>query len=331
MIRGAAVAAVCLLAQDAAGWVRTKGEGPGPRYAHAAAWDAKGRQLLLFGGEVNPEFKFLDDLWSYDPAKDAWKKLAPAGKAPAARAYPSAAFDAKSRRLWIFGGFKPEMLDDLWAYDVAKNSWTELSPKGARPEKRDAAALVHDEKRDELILSGGLKGLSAGGELKDTWVYSIKQNQWARKKDAPDGRFLTGAAFAPEMRKLIVTGGWTLGKSGLGSNVWIYDPDKDEWTAKADAPAAMAAHGACWDAAGKRLVVFGGQGAGNRDGNAVCFYDPAKDAWSDGGHAEEGRPEPRGYLPAVLIEGRRLAVFGGVQGGFAGKNVPPGLWLLPLK
>ncbi len=310
-------------------WAEHAAEGPSPRYSHNAVWDAKEQRMIVFGGETNPEMKMFGELWAYGPEQDAWTQIESKGKPPCARAYASCAFDAKSRRLWIFGGFSPKFLDDLWSFDLEKRTWNSHSPKGPAPEARDGAVLLFDEKKEQLVLVGGLKSLGAGGELKDVWTYSIKQGAWAKRKDGPAGRFLASSVFIPETRRLILSGGWTLGSSGVLCDVWHYDVDKDVWVEKKKAPGPRAAAGAAWDAATKRMLVYGGT-AGKGDYDDVFEYDPAADAWKEI-EASKERPAARGYAQCVLDpESRRLIVWGGVVGGFFGKNADAKTWILTL-
>src|SRR5262249_47365566 len=85
--------------------------GPEARYALQTVWASKKKRLLAFGGETNPDFKILDDLWAFSPADGKWAELKPEGKKPARRAYYAACFDDKRKGMWLHGGFNPDFLD----------------------------------------------------------------------------------------------------------------------------------------------------------------------------------------------------------------------------
>jgi N-acetylneuraminic acid mutarotase len=90
---------------------------PSARSRQAAAWDAPGDRMLVFGGFAGG-IDYLKDLWSYQPATDTWIELTPAlGPArPTARAWHAAVWDPGNRRLLVFGGQGGGPSDEIWAY-----------------------------------------------------------------------------------------------------------------------------------------------------------------------------------------------------------------------
>lgn len=65
-------------------------------------------------------------------------------------------------------------------------------------------------------------------------------------------------------------------------DLWRFDVALGQWdrlTPSGEAPKARFGHNAAWDAAGKRLLVFGGQ-AGSTFFNDLWAYDPASNRWS---------------------------------------------------
>jgi hypothetical protein len=116
-----------------------------------------------------------------------WNRVQITGPAPAPRWGHSMVYDDIAGKIVLFGGFdannKP--LNDLWDYDVAAQSWTEVTTfqEGQRPSPRGGASLVFfagdsykrgaggeyaSTKRNRLVLFGGTDGKNY---YNDTWVF----------------------------------------------------------------------------------------------------------------------------------------------------------------
>ena len=75
----------------------------------------------------------FDDTWSLDPAAGVWTDLSPAPETrPLKRCLHEAVWDAARGRMLLYGGcssgFGPCPQGDLWAFDPATRTWTELTP-----------------------------------------------------------------------------------------------------------------------------------------------------------------------------------------------------------
>ncbi len=84
--------------------------------------------MILFGGwDTNGTVQF-NDTWAYDPSANTWTELNPAGDVPSVRGMLDVVYDPGSGRALIFGGWggESQAMNDLWAYDPAANTWTEL-------------------------------------------------------------------------------------------------------------------------------------------------------------------------------------------------------------
>jgi hypothetical protein len=58
------------------------------------------------------------------------------------------------QRLFLFGGRGDEILGDLWSYDVATGTWTEVTASPA-PSARFGHNAAFDAARGRLLLFGG--------------------------------------------------------------------------------------------------------------------------------------------------------------------------------
>lgn len=141
---------------------------PLKRCLHEAIWDADAGRMLLYGGCSSgfgpcPQ----GDLWSFDPATQAWTELIPAS-APAGRSNPALIRDDASGRTWLMNGLTAEgYVADLWSLDLAGGTpvWTAAAAGGIAPEARAS--------HDATILDGDaylFGGFGNNGALADLWV-----------------------------------------------------------------------------------------------------------------------------------------------------------------
>jgi len=73
--------------------------GPSPRYGAAAAWDATGQRMLVYGG-VDPN-GLCTDLWALDLQALEWSEAHPSGFTPDPGDPVAAAWDAATARLYL--------------------------------------------------------------------------------------------------------------------------------------------------------------------------------------------------------------------------------------
>jgi len=45
-------------------------------------------------------------------------------------------YDSDTRLIYLFGGFTEEVVGDMWLYDPAANTWSEIRPSGTMPAGR---------------------------------------------------------------------------------------------------------------------------------------------------------------------------------------------------
>ena len=174
---------VCTL--DAATWEwRWRGNGPHMVHAHSSGYDAVRGCVYIFGGEIQEDTSnmlYQIDVetweWSYILATSAFQK-------PRPRMYHSSC-TTSDRVMYIYGGApgvgntKPEdeVLDDLWAFDMATHVWKEMPKCGAVPSRRGSAVLQPLEASPFLLLFGGFDGATALG---DGHLYDTARGGWMR-------------------------------------------------------------------------------------------------------------------------------------------------------
>lgn len=164
-----------------------------PARSGAAAWIA-GDRIFVFGG-IDSTFSTKNDLWKYDISNNSWTELIPNGAAgsPPARHVAQAGKRAKQGKLTLYGGEGDALsgfavLTDTWQYDIATNSWTNVTPMrpfDIDPHRNYGAAAIVDE---VLALQGGdIPGGSSGcgapfpqNPTEQLWKFDLATLQWVR-------------------------------------------------------------------------------------------------------------------------------------------------------
>lgn len=191
---------------------------PGSRWG-AAGWTDLNGKLWLFGGvgqvtSANPGGKWhLSDLWMYDPSSNMWTWMhgnsTPNGLgnySGGSTAKPGGRNDAvvfnhNGTHFFLFGGFgfgasSQGMLNDMWVYSVASNTWQFLKGSSSinqygqygsigvenannTPCGRESA-MGFAMKDSTLWLFGGSGTYNSSTRinLRDIWRFNLANNQW---------------------------------------------------------------------------------------------------------------------------------------------------------
>lgn len=192
-------------------------------------------------------------------------------------------------------------------FDIARRRWRDLRPAHSPPPVL-GGSLAYDPLHDELILFGGGHVAERGPDGKvrgytGTWVYSIKDNDWAPLRLAvePPPRMVTRMVTDTRRNALIVFGGDSQ-RYYLG-DTWIFDLRTRAWReSKAPGPPPRAGHFTVYDPDTARVLIGGGY---NRsDLTDMWAYDPAADRWV----RVDGETPAGFYLSADLAAEKRLLV-----------------------
>lgn len=149
------------------------GSPPG-RYRAAVAYDAADKDVVLFGGCLSAINCPTSNTWTY--AGGAWtNRSSTLTKAPAARVYPTMAYDARDGYVLLFGGSHTTttgpIFGDTWKF--VNNNWTNLTT-GLKPSPPQAGqGMLAFDGADNLTLYFG--GYNALGTVTNgygaTWAY----------------------------------------------------------------------------------------------------------------------------------------------------------------
>ncbi len=301
-------------------------DGMTPREDHTWTLDPGDGIGYLFGGRT-ADNTALDDLWAYDPATDAWRRIETPRRTPPARFGHNAAW-VEGIGLVIFGGQAgTAFFNDLWAYDPAGERWQRLPAAGAVPVARygSCAAIGPDGR---LWISHGFT--AENRRFADTRAYDFATGSWTDETppgDVPVARCLHGCWWTDDGR-LALFAGQTTGVLGL-DDLWFLSPGPRQgthaWNRAEVSPQVEARNlyaAAPWDGA---TVIFGGQALdGSRLADAFVL-----DAAGAVRHLDVGDNRPAARSGAELIadpDRHRLLLFGGRNGERAFADV----WELTL-
>jgi hypothetical protein len=301
-----------LLAQEWRNVTPLDGPAPAPRSKGAAIYDPVAHRMVVFGGTNSSGV--LNDIWALDLRANRWTDLTPDTDAPtpAPRLTPTTIYDAERHRMLMWSGEGTRFFNDIWAFDLAVNTWTELTPADPKPSPRYGAVSALDPQSMHMAV---FAGFTDAGRFGDTWRYDLESNAWTQifVDEGPGRRCLHSASYDQAGRRMIIYGGQ---RSGALGDIWAFDFQANTWTdwTPADSPPGRYFTAHVYDAAQNRAVVFGGNLGGSRSNEVWAFDDQAK-TWQL--LVPQGiPPSARDGAMAIMspAEGR-MVVFGGGGSG----------------
>jgi hypothetical protein len=304
---------------------------PGERWIHASAFDPSANDMVVVTGITNEGTtnQVLRFELNGDPY---WFEVSTGGSPPPLRYGASLVYDPNGHRMILFGGFGAGYLNDVWALDVTTDVWTQLLPAGMPPAVRGYHSAIYDPNHQRMVVFGGF---NAGGYLNDTWALSmVGPPAWTPLTTAgmpPSARANHSAVYDGGTVRMLLFGGengaslndtWQLTLPvGAATPTWSLVPTVGV------PPSARYAHTAIFDAANRRMVIFGG---GNSYLNDVWVLPSATLQWTQLATLPSpgvGVPAGRNYHGAVYDPlNQRMVTFGGANQNFIFGDT----WALPL-
>jgi N-acetylneuraminic acid mutarotase len=230
-------------------------------------------------------YTYLNDLWEYSPATDAWTQKADFGGS--GRTY-AAAFVINGKA-YVGTGFNGTYLTDLWEYDPTSDSWSQKTDFGGSAR---AYAFGFSISGKGYIGTGALvtSPVSGSGTVyQDVWEYNPGADHWQKKADFPSAKFGTFNFVIGS--KAYVGAGLDVRNNGEGlqKDVWEYNPNNDGWTRKANFSGKARAYAFAFAIDNTGYVGTGGTAYGlTKD---LWAYDPVHDSWKQridfGGEARD--------------------------------------------
>ncbi|PHH88094.1 hypothetical protein CDD83_7976 [Cordyceps sp. RAO-2017] len=198
-----------LLNTSTRNWSRALPAGPRPsgRYGHSL--NILGSKIYIFGGQV--EGFFMNDLSAFDlnqlqMPNNRWEILMQGDaspKIPAARTNHSMV--TYNDKMFLFGGTNGfQWFNDVWCYDPAVNSWSQLDCIGYIPAPREghAAAIIEDV----MYVFGGRT--EEGSDLGDLAAFRISSRRWYTFQNmGPSPSPRSGHSMTTVGKLIVVLGG----------------------------------------------------------------------------------------------------------------------------
>lgn len=262
--------------------VSATGKPPSARFGHTAVYNASSNRMIVFGGGTGFPGPCANDLWVLKHPNGvgggpAWVQLTASGTLPGVREGHTAAYDANSNTMIVFGGTdcNGNYYSDLWILSNADGTtgtptWTLAAPLGGGPSARSQASAIYDSTNNVMtIFAGGTISTTA---FNDVWTLSNANGltgtpTWTQQLPSgttPTARSGQSAVYDSANNRMIVHGGintrgsvqndtWILtGANGIGST-----PAWTQLTLTDTAPNRRS-HTAIYDPTSNEMVIFGG-------------------------------------------------------------------------
>lgn len=281
-------------------------------------YDPDCNRLVVFGGRSLRGD--LDDTWSFDLDSRRWRVLAKGKPGPTRRYTHNAVYDPTTRRMLVWSGRHAEgglLFNDVWAFDLDNEIWTELSAPDPKPNIRYGTAAVLDPISRTLVSFGGF---TDEGRFDDTWRFDVDGQVWHETGAAirPSARCLHSASYDSRRHRMIIYGGQRNGPLG---DIWAYDLTDNTWREMTPdtRPAGRTFPAHAYDPDNDRVIIFGGNRGAEGKSNGTWAFDLIGETWEEM-DGENEPPAPRDGAAAVYIAAQgRLVLFGGsgTDGNFA--------------
>lgn len=239
-----------------------------------------------------------------------WRELTPSqGPAPEPRRNGVGVYDPVGRRVVIFGGIGASgHLNDAWAFDLLMLSWSRLETRGAPPQPRLGHDAVYDSQARRMIVWAGQDDRSF---FNDVWALELSSLTWTELSPAsrPQARYGSASVFDPPERRLVTFAGFT-DLSRRFQDTQAFDLDTNSWedlTPAGEKPEVRCLLTAAYDAAGRRMIIYGGQRSGPLAD--IWAFDLGSRSWTSLTPPE--RPDGRFFASSFLDREGRFHVFGG--------------------
>jgi uncharacterized protein (TIGR03437 family) len=280
--------------------VQVSGERPAARFGHTLIFDPVRRRVVVFAGQARG---FFGDVWAFDLAGNAWRRLSPDDSGPSRRYGHSAIYDPVRDRMVISHGFtNAGRFDDTWAFEFSSNIWRDLSPSGARPLRRCLHHAAYDPAGGQMFLYGGCASGFGPCPLGDLWSFDLAANRWTEvtPSSRPEARERYGLAFDAVRGRLVLFGGRG---ARLLNDTWEFDPGARAWS----------------------QAAITGALPSPRDRHEAAYALDRGTAFFFGGSTDEGASNQLWMLGPAFVGGPAVAG-GGVANAFSGQGgaVAPG-------
>ncbi|KAI4879791.1 hypothetical protein NFI96_027197 [Prochilodus magdalenae] len=187
-----------------------RAEHPSKRWSHTMCLSDPDTAILI-GGETADQAHSSDSIWKLEIDGDFWFPMdsAAAGPLPPSAQGHSAAFDPKSKVVYVYGGLREgQRYSDIYMLDTLTWKWKLIKAKGNVPSLAYHSATIY---KGELYVFGGLQpSRGPGGKACSNalYIFNPEHELWYQpivEGDRPLPRFGHSTTLLPD--KLVIFGG----------------------------------------------------------------------------------------------------------------------------
>jgi cysteine-rich repeat protein len=216
----------------------------------AVAYDTARNVLVAFGGNSSAAGGMQAVTWELRGT--TWTRV-PVVLHPSSREGPAMAYDAKRRKMILFGGIGTStVFADTWEFDGA--TWTQLFPANS-PSGRFNHRLAYDSARGRVVLFAG-QTTYGGTRVNDTWEWDgVNWLPITPTTTPPAVRAHHGLTYDPVRNRVVLFGGVGAGNVSLG-DTWEYNGTT--WTERmVTGPTARSGASLTFDVLRGKIVMTG--------------------------------------------------------------------------
>jgi hypothetical protein len=272
-------------------------------------YSAASNRIFIFGGRDGDTL--YNDAWALDLATTTWRELgAGSAEQPPARFGTVLMVSEPTQTMYVATGQGAGgiFLNDVWALDLASDSWTDLSASaGTPPAARFGSAGGY--LGDSMILTHGC----GDAAYTDTWFFDTSSGQWLPFEPGggtPAARCLATATLGgPD---LTIHGGCFSGEDDCTiDDTWIMETNSTGWLAiPGEIGSTGEQHQTLVSADNNGyLLLYGGETADGAASGELWMLDWATIEWSPFG--AENNPAPRFDHTAAWLPDTGMLIFGG--------------------
>lgn len=163
------------------------------------------------------------------------------------------------------------LANDMYAFDMASETWTTIAPLPVGMERQYAAAFSYN---NSGFIFGGIAGTTY---LNDLWMYDKISDKWQMKTTLPGvGRM--GTSFFVIQDTAYIIGGKTATASSI-DEVWAYNMQTDTWVQKNNLPVGPRWRAAATATKSKGYLILG-RDATLSYRRELLEYNPLTNSWT---------------------------------------------------
>lgn len=249
------------------------------------------------------------------PDLPIWTERFDIAPGPSARGDHTWTLDGSGEVAYLFGGRTSDGIsNELWAFDLVSDEWTQLQPSGEPPAPRLGHTATWVPDLGLVVWSGQGRDF-----FDDVWAYDPLTDAWRQLPSlgaVPQARYGSCASLGPDGR-LWISHGFTQ-DDGRFADTRAYDFSTGEWsdmTPAGDVPVKRCLHDCFWGAG--RLILYGGQTTGVPALGDIWAYDPGSQSWSEGPESDAPARQLFALGTGLGDSGAALVLGGGsLDGGY---------------